>query len=325
MSQIEKMRARMKEIEDKKAAAANGGSNGPSSHFPFRDIPTGGNVRIRLLQDGDTENPWFWREKAVIKLPFPGVKGVDETKEVLVNVPCVTMFGEKCPILAETSPWWKGDADAIDLARKYKAHKTYIYQGVIIEGGAGEVELPENPVRIFTLYPSVHTLIKNVLLDPEMANCDVLSQTDGTDFIIRKTKAGEYADYSTSAWARRSTSLTEAQLDAIKKHGLYDLSKYIPEVPNAEARDVIFDMFKASLDGELYDPTKWAAYFKPWGLDNKTPMTPPTVKVTAHAPRHEVEENDDIASEAPAPKAPAPKATTSASDILAQINNRKKV
>ena len=41
---------------------------------------------------------------------------------------------------------------------------------------------------------------------------------------ITKTTKGQYADYSTSKWARKETALTEAQLAATDTHGLNTLS-----------------------------------------------------------------------------------------------------
>jgi hypothetical protein len=62
------------------------------------------------------------------------------------------------------------------------------------------------------------------------------------------------------------TALTEVERAAIEAHGLYDLKEFLPKMPSDSELRIIKDMFEASVDGRLYDPDKWGAYFKPWGL-----------------------------------------------------------
>jgi hypothetical protein len=35
----------------------------------------------------------------------------------------------------------------------------------------------------------------------------------------------------------------------------------------------MFDMFQASLAGELYDPEKWAKFYKPYGMDSTSDIS----------------------------------------------------
>ena len=89
----------------------------------------------------------------------------------------------------------------------------------------------------------------------------------GTDFRLTKTQKGQYADYSTSNWARKERSLDENERKAIETHGLFDLNDFMPKRPNEEEMRIIMEMFEASVDGNLYDPEKFGAYYKPYGLD----------------------------------------------------------
>ena len=68
--------------------APTGGGNyqGDKLNYAFWNIPTGASSTVRFLPDANPDNALFWVEKLVIKLPFPGVKGGDEHKEVLVQV-----------------------------------------------------------------------------------------------------------------------------------------------------------------------------------------------------------------------------------------------
>jgi hypothetical protein len=149
----------------------------------------------------------------------------------------------------------------------------------------------------------------------------------GLDFQIVKTSKGGYADYSTSKWSRKESALTAEEQAAIDEHGLFNLSDFLPKKPTEADLKVIKEMFEASVDGQPYDPDRWGAYYKPFGLD--TPNAAPKADATddapapvASAPAPVVDEED----EAPAPTAPvsAEPVKQNAQDILAMIRNRQK-
>ena len=167
----------------------------------------------------------------------------------------------------------------------------------------------------------------------------------GTDFRLAKTTKGQYADYSTSKWARKETALTEEQLAAIDTHGLYNLNDFIPAKPTPEGVQAISEMFEASVNGELYDPAKWGNFYKPYGLDTGT-STQSTVASAQPAPAVSQPTTESVAPvsapapavETPAPaaepvaEAPAPATASadsgdtgkkSADDILNMIRNRQ--
>ena len=75
--------------------------------YPHWDIPEGSTSRVRFLPDGNDKNSFFWVERAMIKLPFAGIKGQADSKQIVIQVPCMEMYGEACPILAEVRPWFK--------------------------------------------------------------------------------------------------------------------------------------------------------------------------------------------------------------------------
>ena len=61
--------------------------------YPHWKMDEGALASVRFLPDADTGNSFFWIERQVIKLPFNGVKGDINSKQVTVQVPCVEMFG----------------------------------------------------------------------------------------------------------------------------------------------------------------------------------------------------------------------------------------
>ena len=71
-------------------------------HYPFWNITEGTSATLRFLPDGDPNNTFFWTERQMIRLQFPGVKG-GEMKPTTVQVPCMEMWGEQCPVHNETS------------------------------------------------------------------------------------------------------------------------------------------------------------------------------------------------------------------------------
>jgi hypothetical protein len=57
--------------------------------------------------------------------------------------------------------------------------------------------------------------------------------------------------------------LTDEEITAIEKHGLWDLTSRLPKRPTNEAFDVMYEMFQAAMRGGAWDP-KWEVHFKPY-------------------------------------------------------------
>lgn len=334
MASLAEIRAKLQSMESN--SKGNSQAQSDNAIYPFWNIDEGSSTLLRFLPDSDPNNTFFWVERQMIRLTFPGVVGGDQ-KPTTVQVPCMEMFGENCPVLTEVRPWFK-DPSLEDMGRKYWKKRSYIFQGFVNENPLDETA-PENPIRRFVIGPQIFNIIKSALMDPEMENLPT-DYVAGTDFRLSKTTKGQYADYSTSKWARKESALTEEQLAAIDTHGLYNLNDFLPAKPTAEGVQAIAEMFQASVDGELYDPAKWGNFFKPYGLDTGT-QTQSTVAPAQPAPAVQAPATESVApvAETPAPAvetpAPAPVAETvatapaedtgkkSADDILNMIRNRQ--
>lgn len=346
---LEEIRRKLQAAEAKKGGSPYGGDK---STYPHWNIPEGTSATVRFLPDANEDNTFFWIEKQMIKLPFAGIKGQDENKPVDVQVPCIEMWDGKntCPILNEVRPWWQ-DKSLEDMARRYWVKRTYYAQGFVKQDPLNESDPPENPIRKFIIGQQIFAIMKAALMDPDMTYSPV-DLINGTDFIISKTTKGGYSDYGTSKWARKESSITEEMQEAIAKYGLVDLSTYLPKKPTPEQLAIIFDMFQASLDGELYDPEKWGQHYRPAGFapvngtgDNDsqsakptysarpspatTPRAPVAAPVAAPAPVAEQDNTPpfDVDDSAPATPAPAPAADSakkSPQEILAMLRNRTK-
>ena len=292
----------------------------------------GQSATLRFLPDGNTKNTFFWVERAMIRLPFNGVKGEMESKQVFVQVPCVEMWGDACPVLAEVRTWFK-DKSLEDMGRKYWKKRSYLFQGFVRENPISDDKTPDNPIRKFIIGPQLFTLIKGALMDPELEELPT-DLMRGLDFRITKTQKGGFADYNSSKWARKESALTEAEQAAIETHGLYDLSTFLPKRPGDVEMKVIKEMFEASVDGQPYDTERWGQYFRPAGVaapggaaagdaeDTPAPAARPALKIaTPAAPVAE-----DAFDEEPAPAAApvtAAKPSGNAQDILAMIRARQ--
>jgi hypothetical protein len=323
MASLAEIRAKLKEQE----ARSTGGerTGGDNSIYPFWNLKEGTESTVRFLPDGDSNNTFFWVERAMIKLPFGGVKGSTDNKPVVVNVPCMEMYGETCPILSEVRGWFK-DPSLEDMGRKYWKKRSYIFQGFVVEDGLKEDSHPENPIRRFIIGPQIFQLIRGALLDPEMDDLPT-DTVNGVDFKLLKGSKGGYADYSTSKWSRRSRPLNDAETGAISKYGLFNLKDYLPKKPGEVEVKVIKEMFEASVDGEAFDMDRWGQYFKPAGMSSATgdPANRSAKPVVAD------DEYDDEPSAPAKVEAPAKTeektsaaAGSKAADILAMIKNRNK-
>jgi len=323
MATLAEIRAKLQESQNKGTGSSSTG--GDNAIYPHWNMQEGKEATIRFLPDGNGNNTFFWVERAMIKLPFAGIKGETDSRPVQVQVPCVEMYndGTTCPILSEVRGWFK-DKSLEEMGRKYWKKKSYIFQGFVVEDPLKEESTPDNPIRRFIIGPQIFTLIKGALMDPELEELptDFLR---GVDFKIAKTSKGGFADYSTSKWSRRERSLTDQEKAAIDQYGLFDLSSFLPKKPGDVELKVMKEMFEASVDGEAYDMERWGQYFKPAGMSQ---ATGDPNKTAARAPAPVAASEEATPWEEPAKTEAAPAATSEsasrAQDILAMIRNRQK-
>jgi hypothetical protein len=331
---LAEIRAKLQAQADR--SGGNSQSQGDNAIYPHWNIPEGTSSRIRFLPDGNTKNDFFWVERLMIRLPFAGIKGQSDSKPVVVQVPCVEMYGAACPILAEVRTWFK-DPGLEEMGRKYWKKKSYLFQGFVRENSLTDDRAPANPIRRFVISPQIFNLIKSALMDPELENLPTDYEA-GLDFTVTKTSKGGYADYSTSKWSRKESALNSDEAAAVEQYGLFNLSDFLPKQPTDVELKVIKEMFEASVDGQPYDPDRWANYYKPSGFqggagstgdDNESSAkaAPAPVAKAIPAPVAEAApfDIDEEPAEAAAPVAtPAAKPSSQrAEDILAMIRNRK--
>ena len=323
MATLAEIRAKLQASSQQNGGSASGGDN---AIYPHWNIAEGQTATVRFLPDGDSSNTFFWIERAMIKLPFAGIRGETNSKPVTVQVPCMEMWGETCPVLTEVRPWFK-DKSLEEMGRKYWKKKSYLFQGFVVDSKYQEEgKTPENPIRRFIIGSQIFNIVKNALMDSEIEEMPT-DFVRGLDFKIAKTSKGGYADYSTSTWSRRERALSEAENAAVKQYNLFNLKDFLPKKPGEAELKAIKEMFEASVDGEAYDPTRWSQYFKPAGFggrDNDTAAK--AVPASAATPAANITEEDIPTFAPPTPKEESTggEASSRAADIIAMIRNRQK-
>ena len=326
MASLAEIRARLAAAESNKGGQSSGGDN---AIYPHWNMDEGSSATIRFLPDGNNKNTFFWAERAMIRLPFNGIKGEMDSKQVQVQVPCVEMWGDACPVLAEVRTWFK-DKNLEEMGRKYWKKRSYLFQGFVRENPLNDDKMPENPIRRFIIGPQIFATIKSALMDPELEELPTDLQR-GLDFRITKTAKGGYADYSTSKWARKESALTEVEQTAVDTIGLFDLSEFLPKKPGEVELKIIKEMFEASVDGQPYDTERWGSYFRPAGVQapagtpaisapSATPVAKPMPVTSTPVVASSFDEDEpSVASEPVQTKLP----NQSAQDILAMIRSRQ--
>ena len=89
MASLAEIRAKLQSMESNSKSSSP--AQGDKAIYPFWNIDEGTSTVLRFLPDGDPNNTFFWVERQMIRLTFPGVVG-GEQKPVTVQVPCMEMY-----------------------------------------------------------------------------------------------------------------------------------------------------------------------------------------------------------------------------------------
>lgn len=338
---LKEIQAKLLEQQARKERGRGGNFTSDNSIYPFWNNPEGSTATLRFLPDGDDTNDFFWVERLIIKIPFPGVKGQNDARPVEVQVPCMDMWKPgTCPIAAETRSWWK-DPSLEDMARKYWRKKSYLFQGFVTQNPNKDDNTPENPIRRFIINPSVFDVVKGILMRQDLENSPT-DYANGRDFYLTKTSKGGYANYASSSWSMKERPLNDGEMESIEKFGLYNLSQFLPKKPDDDHLNAIVELFHASVNEELYDTDRWGQFYKPNGMrsdggdaDVAPAVAPVTKPVTAssileRASAKSAETTHDTGWVDPKPQTETPAAPagdkpkmSTPEDILEAIRRRK--
>jgi len=287
-----------------KTRSENTGGGMPNNYYPFWNMQIGEMATVRFLPDANEENPLgFLVEKVMHNLVING-----ERK----TVPCMSMYGEDCPVCKVSQAYYKDD-DKVN-GGKYWKKKQYIGQVKVEEDPLpphkDTKETHEGKTRFVALGNQIYQVIKESF---ESGELDALpfDYDEGTNFIIKKSQQGEYPTYSVgSRFARKSTAL---DADTVANLELVDLSTLLPKNPGIEK---IQAMLEADLSGGTYEEEKGGDDKEEKGGDDKEGGLQLKQKAKEETPvaRSKVEEAAPVASG---------EEEAEIDSILASIRNRK--
>lgn len=339
---LEQIRAMIKAQSEKEQAIKDGtftGERQADAFIAHWNVGYNAPLNLRFLPDGDTNNPFFWRERDMIKLTFNGIVG-GESGIVTVQVPCNEMWVPKgCPITNELRTWYEvaketNDEELKKRASAYWKKKSFLMQ-CLVAPGSSEVKgdiAPENPIRRVLLSKDLFTKVKSILMNPGVSELPTHYQK-GRDFIIIKSKNGSgHNNYDQSQFSMGERELNDEELNAIEKYGLFDLGEFMPKQPTAEELVAIKEMFEASVDGKPYDPARWAQFYRPAGVQKpQTTGSAPTSTQQTVTQAQTVQTASEVIQEAkvqePVQQAVEPTintagASAAASDLVARLRAR---
>ena len=236
--------AQLRQAFAKKSESSGEGNTGFWDKFyPFYKMEFDQTVKFRFLPDRDEENPL-------------GFIVPNQYHELLINgkkkrIACLKMYGESCPCCEHSTRYYnEGDTN---LGKAFWRKIDYIAQGLIV---SSPFEYPikpdENPIRLVSFTVKLYKTIEAKIVKGDMDEMPT-DPVNGYDFSINKTKQGEYADYTTSDFARRSTAIPE---DLLARVELYDLKNYRYAKIEREQMEAMIEAF---LTGKSYEDSKESA------------------------------------------------------------------
>lgn len=247
----------------------------PNNYYPFWLMKNGQRAIVRFLPDRDENNVrGFLVEKVFHNLVINGQKK---------NVPCLSMYGEDCPICKVSQDYYKLK-DEVN-GKKYWRKKQYIAQALVIEdpldADSTTGENHEGKVRYLALGYQLYNIIKEAFASDELESVPYDFE-DGYDFIIKKSEQGNYSTYVVGSKFKGSARGLEEEELAIVEEGMIELITLLPKNPGEEK---IQAWLNADLNGESVD-------------ESSEEETPAPAKATKKPAVKVVAESDD---EAPAP------------------------
>lgn len=332
LSRIELLKQRLKTEKEKKES---GGTTYSSDIYPFWQMNMDESARVRILPDKNEDNPYmFYIDRLEHKL---SINGEDK------KIPCRQMYGEDCPICDLSRKYYKEEGKGSKNGKYYYRNKTSIVRVLVVDDpldpNKETGETYEGKVLNTQFGFQLMEKIKEQISSDDLG--DFTDFNEGYDFIIKKTKQGEYGTYSVgSQFARKPTAIDEDVQDAIE---LVDLSTLLPKDIGFEK---VQNMLQAHLGGGDYEeeeeapaPKKKAA--KPVVEEDDEPAPAPKKKpkpvvedeeeeeetpAPKKKPRVVVEEEEDEPVPAPKKKAPVveeEEEEDEEDDIIAKIRKRK--
>jgi hypothetical protein len=282
----------------------NNRENANTGYYPFWNMKSGQRAVVRFLPDANDSNErGFLVEKVFHNLTINGQRKM---------VPCLSMYGDDCPICKLSQEYYKAKDDV--NGKKYWKKKQYMAQVLVVEdpleADATTGENHEGKVRLISLGFQIYNIIKEAFKSDELEVAP-FSYEGGYDFIIKKSEQGQYASYAVGTkFMNKQRDLSDEEIGVVEE-GLIDLSTVLPKHPGVEKVEA---MLQADLNGEDYSE----------GDSDDGGFTQKSAKPTPRpAPKPAADEDDDTPPSKPISK-PTPAASdTDVDDMIAAIQKRR--
>lgn len=230
----------------------NQGGTFQNNYYPFWNMKEGERCVIRFLPDLNEDNPrGFLVEKHTHRLTINGQ---------VKTVPCLSMYGEQCPICKVSAEYYKAEGKESVNGKKYWKKKSYTGQILVVEdplAESGSEESAEGKVKLISLGFQIYNIIKESIASDDLESLpygiggeDADPDEYGYDFVIKKTAQGNYATYAVGTkFQNRARALTDEELEEIEANSI-DLSTTLPKNPTLEKVQALLN---ADLNGEDYE------------------------------------------------------------------------
>lgn len=222
----------------------NGGEGGNNNYYPFWQMDTGKNATVRFIPDLNQDNPFSF----LVKKMHHELKIGDEVKKI----PCLKQYDAQadCPICKASAAAYKSEGKDTVTGKALYRKLQYVGQVLVIADPlpteAGVPSPHQGTVKIVSMGPKIYDSIKDSFESGEL-EVDPSDYHEGTNFQIKKTQSGEYADYSRSKFTSRPSALTDAEIE-IATAAQVDLSTLLPAKPEyAKVEELLQDYFRGSL------------------------------------------------------------------------------
>jgi len=161
------------------------------------------------------------------------------------RVPCLGMYDEDCPICAVAQKFYRA-GDEISGSKYYKKKK-YLGNAQIVEDPLGEGEdSAVGQVRVVSFSNQLFKLISEELTR-EDNDIDPIDYKEGYDLIIKKTKKGQWADYTAGTGFSRKPRAIDDKTIKLLEEKLFDIRTFVPKNPGI---DVVNNLLRQALSGE---------------------------------------------------------------------------
>ncbi len=224
---IEQYRARLKAEKAKKENREKGKTGNPNM-FPFWNMENEQEAVVRILPDKNTNNPnVFFVDKLEHRI---SVDGKD------VNVPCLKMYGQDCPICDISQQHYKNGNK--EEGKYYYRNRTSLARVLVIKDPLPADEDGKTYVgrcvNTQFSYQIMKVINEQMLTEGEDAlESDPWDLENGYNFTIKKSKQGDYSTYTIGTkFSRKSSAIPAEYADNVE---LIDLSTLLPKNPGIDA------------------------------------------------------------------------------------------